>query len=387
MKGLRYNRDFQGGFLALSPDKFSQRLLHWFDLYGRHDLPWQINPTPYRVWVSEIMLQQTQVATVIPYYHRFMERFGDLQSLGRSDQDDVLQLWAGLGYYARGRNLHKAAGIILECHGGVFPEDIETVVALPGIGRSTAGAILALSKNQRHAILDGNVKRILCRFHGISGYPGNKKTEIQLWRAAEQHTPAERVADYTQAIMDIGATLCTRSNPGCGICPQQTACFAFKHGATASLPQAKPRKKKPTRHRYMLALLDTNNNINLFKRPEKGIWGGLYSLPEFESWQACAEQLSSYDPEISASIQIGEDINHVFTHFKLRITPLFLPLPPKILSALLVHSALKTQANDTGVMMNKKALCQLSSGTEKMKIGVPAPIRKILNSLSEATYG
>jgi len=383
--GLRYNRDFYVGMWALSQDNFSQRLLHWFDQHGRHDLPWQNNPTPYRVWVSEIMLQQTQVATVIPYYQRFMERFGDLQSLTRSAQDDVLQHWAGLGYYARGRNLHKAAGIILEHHGGVFPEDIEAVNALPGIGRSTAGAILALSRNQRHAILDGNVKRILCRFHGISGLPGNKKTESELWHAAEQNTPVERVADYTQAIMDIGATLCTRSKPGCGICPQQAACFAFKHSEVASLPQSKPRKTKPTRHRYMLALLDSNNNISLFKRPEKGIWGGLYSLPEFESRQACAEQLSSYDLEASDSIQTGEDINHTFTHFKLRITPLFLSLPPETLSALLVHSARETKTHTMGVMMDKKAVYQLSSGAEQMEIGVPAPIRKILKSLSEKT--
>jgi A/G-specific adenine glycosylase len=369
----------------LIQDKFSQRLLHWYDQHGRHDLPWQINQTAYRVWVSEIMLQQTQVATVIPYYHRFMERFGDIQSLAHSSQDDVLQYWAGLGYYARGRNLHKAAGIILKFHDGVFPEDIEAVNALPGIGRSTAGAILALSKNQRHAILDGNVKRILCRFHGISGYSGDKKTESELWHVAEQLTPAKRAADYTQAIMDIGATLCTRSKPSCEICPQQTACFAFKHGEAASLPQPKPRKKKPTRHRYMLALLDSNNNINLFKRPDEGIWGGLYSLPEFESRQACAEQLSNYDLNVSDSIQTGEDLNHAFTHFKLRITPLFLYLPPETLSALLARSARETEAHTMGVLMDKNAVYQLSSDAEQMEIGVPAPIRKILKILSAKT--
>jgi len=367
----------------LDLDTFSERLLRWFDQHGRHDLPWQNDPTPYRVWVSEIMLQQTQVTTVIPYYQRFLQRFDSLESLAHSPLDDVMQHWAGLGYYARGRNLHKTAQIIVEQHNGVFPEEIEMVNALPGIGRSTAGAILALSKGQHHPILDGNVRRILCRYHGITGYPGDKSTQAILWDIAEKHTPKTRVADYTQAIMDIGATLCTRSKPGCTICPQQAYCHAFKHDEAASLPQAKPRKSKPDRHRYMLALLDADNHISLFKRPEKGIWGGLYSLPEFKSQQDCAEQLAHYNLDIKYSFKTGEDILHAFSHFNLRITPLVLSLPTNTLSTLLTRSAQQNQLEDTGVMMSKNTLYDLSLNTEQMNIGVPAPIRTILNSLSK----
>ena len=208
----------------MGQDKFSQRLLKWYDRHGRHDLPWQTRPTPYRVWVSEIMLQQTQVATVIPYYQRFVKRFPDIQSLTAAEMDEVLHHWSGLGYYARGRNLHKAAGIIMRENGGLFPQTLDEVMALPGIGRSTAAAILALSGNQRHAILDGNVKRSLCRFHGIEGYPGARAVEKRLWELAEAHTPDRRIADYTQAIMDLGATLCTRGKPACGDCPMRSDC-------------------------------------------------------------------------------------------------------------------------------------------------------------------
>jgi len=361
---------------------FSKDLLSWFADH-RRVLPWRTKRTPYRVWVAEIMLQQTRVDQVRPYYQRFMKRFVSLESLAHSPLDDVLQHWAGLGYYARGRNLHKTARIIVEQHKGAFPECITAVNALPGIGRSTAGAILALSKDLHHPILDGNVRRVLCRFHGISGYPGEKKTQNLLWQAAEKHTPAKRVADYTQAIMDMGATVCTRSKPGCTTCPQQADCYAFKHHKVASLPQAKPRKNRPDKHCYMLALLDTNNNINLFKRPEKGIWGGLYSLPEFESKQACAEQLAHYDPCITNSFTAGEDIHHSFSHFNLHITPLVLTLPSAILSRLLTRSAQQCDLQNTGVMMSKNNLYDLSLKAEQMDIGVPAPILKILHSLSK----
>ncbi len=381
----RVNRKTVNSHYKLKPldhDKFSQRLLGWFDKHGRHDLPWQKNPTAYRVWVSEIMLQQTQVTTVIPYYQRFMDRFDSMPSLANSALDEVLQYWAGLGYYARGRNLHKTAGIILKQYNGIFPTDIAAVNALPGIGRSTAGAILALSNNQRHAILDGNVKRILCRYHGISGYPGTKITASKLWQAAEQHTPTRRAADYTQAIMDMGATLCTRGKPGCKICPQQSDCFAYKHDEVASLPQAKPRQKNPVRHCYMLVLLDSNNNISLFKRPEKGIWGGLYSLPEFESRRACLEQLAAYELNPSVNIQTGEEIQHAFSHFNLRITPLYLSLPSAKLDTLLARCAQETDSNTMGVLMNKNTRYKLSTDPEPLPVGVPVPIQKILRSVS-----
>ena len=327
------------------------------------------------------MLQQTQVKTVIPYYLRFMQRFDSIESLASSSVDEVLQHWAGLGYYARARNLHKTAGIIVNQQQGTFPEQIEAVNALPGIGRSTAGAILALSKHQRHAILDGNVKRILCRFHGISGYPGDRKTELKLWGLAEQHTPEKGVADYTQAIMDIGATLCTRSKPRCQECPQQADCFAFQHNQQAFLPQPKPKKPKPHRHRYMLALREAGN-IRLFKRPTEGIWGGLYSLPEFETRQACAEQLANYDLEARHILQAGEDIQHAFSHFTLCITPLLVSLSPEKMDALLACMSREPEPHRMGVIMNKYTLYDLSSDAGQMGPGVPSPIRKILDTLS-----
>jgi len=234
---------------------FAARLIAWHAEHGRHDLPWQKRRTPYRVWVSEIMLQQTQVATVIPYYRRFMTRFPTLQSLADAPQDEVLHLWTGLGYYARARNLQKAAQQIRGRHGGRFPRDIESVQALPGIGRSTAGAILALSTGQRHPILDGNVKRVLTRHGAIAGWPGDRRVEQKLWALAEAYTPKARAADYTQSIMDLGATLCTRTRPRCGECPVAADCQARKLGRQMDFPAAKPRKLLPVRRTRMLMLV------------------------------------------------------------------------------------------------------------------------------------
>ncbi|HET7674262.1 MAG TPA: A/G-specific adenine glycosylase, partial [Gammaproteobacteria bacterium] len=220
----------------MSGDAFSTRLLAWFDCHGRHDLPWQRNPTPYRVWVSEIMLQQTQVSAVIPYFERFTARFPDLPALAAAPLDEVLALWAGLGYYARARNLHRAAQIVCADHGGKLPRDIDALTALPGIGRSTAGAILALSRDERHPILDGNVKRVLARYHGIEGWPGDAAVAARLWACAEEHTPPENCARYTQAIMDLGATVCTRHKPLCALCPQRMECAASREGRQSELP-------------------------------------------------------------------------------------------------------------------------------------------------------
>ncbi len=305
-------------------DAFSHRLLHWFDSHGRKDLPWQQQQSAYRVWVSEIMLQQTQVTTVIPYFERFMQRFPNVITLANAPQDEVLHLWTGLGYYARARNLHKAAQQIRDEFDGEFPLAIEAVIALPGIGRSTAGAILSLSQQQRHAILDGNVKRVLARYHAIEGWPGIPSIEKKLWRLAEQHTPQQRNGDYTQAIMDLGATLCRRSKPRCSDCPVQPGCEGYAQGLQNALPTARPKKDIPTRRVTMLLLQDQHNAVLLQQRPPTGIWGGLWSLPELEGDNSDAtillwcQQTLGY-PALVASR--AAPLRHSFSHFHLEITP------------------------------------------------------------------
>ena len=234
---------------------FAERLLAWFDDNGRKDLPWQQNVTAYRVWVSEIMLQQTQVQTVIPYFNRFVDRFPDVGALATAKQDEVLSHWSGLGYYARARNLHKAAQQIVLEHGGRFPETLDAVIGLPGIGRSTAGAILALAKGQRHAILDGNVKRVLARFDAIAGWPGKAQVAADLWAIAERYTPDERAAGYTQAIMDLGATLCTRSKPACDRCPVSGDCEALRTDSVEAYPGRKPKVTKPLKTTTMVLVI------------------------------------------------------------------------------------------------------------------------------------
>jgi A/G-specific adenine glycosylase len=257
-------------------------LLPWFDRAGRKHLPWQIDPTPYRVWASEIMLQQTQVATVIPYYERFMQRFPDVRALAAAPVDEVLHLWTGLGYYARARNLHRAAQLIASEHGGAFPATIDAVQALPGIGRSTAGAILALSMSQRHPILDGNVKRVLSRYFGVEGFPGEAGVEKQLWSLADRCTPAARVGHYTQAIMDLGATVCVRTRPLCDRCPLRTECVARIEGRQALLPTPRPKKTRPQRVAHIVILRRDDGAVLLERRPPAGVWGGLWAFPQFE---------------------------------------------------------------------------------------------------------
>ncbi len=304
----------------------SQPLLRWFDKHGRKSLPWQQNPTPYRVWVSEVMLQQTQVATVIPYYQRFMTHFPDIESLANAELDSVLSLWSGLGYYARGRNLHAAAKRIQELHGGLFPYQREAVEALPGIGRSTAAAILSLSTGERHAILDGNVKRVLARCFAIEGWPGKSSVQKRLWQLAETFTPTQRVAAYNQAIMDLGATCCTRSRPKCINCPLSNICMALKQALVESLPTAKPSKKRPIRNIQILMIKNGRGEILLEKRPPSGIWGGLWSLPEAmnneraDHW--CNEQLG-------LQVELLEEWpirRHTFSHFHLDMRPQLLQL-------------------------------------------------------------
>jgi len=344
---------------------FSHQLLNWFDQHGRKHLPWQINPTSYRVWVSEIMLQQTQVSTVIDYYQRFMQRFPDLTSLAEATQDEVLQQWSGLGYYARGRNLHRAAQLICTDHQGNFPEVIEAVIALPGIGRSTAAAILALSHGQTHAILDGNVKRVLTRFHAISGWPGKQDIEQQLWQLAESHTPKQRCADYTQAIMDIGATLCTRSKPNCENCPLATHCSALAQQAVSNFPTPKPRKKLPIKKTTMLLLHDGQNNILLEKRPPTGIWGGLWSLPECEATDD-NDIMDWCQQQHGFAIDVQQHDNpwrHTFSHFHLDIQP--------------VHALAKHMGN--AVMDDPRRVWY--NPRHQTIGGMAAPVTRLLNQL------
>ncbi len=289
--------------------------------HGRRDLPWQANPTPYRVWVSEIMLQQTQVATVIPYYERFLARFPDVHALAGASPDQVLHYWSGLGYYARARNLHAGARLVAARFRGGFPEDLDEAMALPGIGRSTAGAILSLACGQRHAILDGNVKRVLARFHAVEGWPGQASVQKKLWALAERHTPPTRVADYTQAIMDLGATLCTRGQPACGQCPLAPDCKAHAAGRQRDFPAARPRRDLPVRKTRLLLLSNEAGGILLEQRPPAGIWGGLWSLPEV----AHGQPLDAWCREhMGLRVRVIEEwpcVQHTFSHFHLEITP------------------------------------------------------------------
>ncbi len=305
---------------------FANRLLAWFEDHGRKDLPWQRDISPYRVWVSEIMLQQTQVQTVIPYFERFMASFPDVSALADAGQDEVLAHWSGLGYYARARNLHKAAQVVRDDFGGIFPRKFDAVVALPGIGRSTAGAILSIACGQRHPILDGNVKRVLARHAAIEGWPGKTSVASELWALADEYTPDERVADYTQAIMDLGATLCTRSSPACERCPVATDCTARKKGSATFFPGKKPRKEKPCRTTTMV-LASADGCVLLERRPEAGIWGGLWSLPEvnessIEEW--CNATLATAPVETES----WDVMRHSFSHFDLDIQPVVVRIEP-----------------------------------------------------------
>ncbi len=307
--------------IDLSPDEFQRRLMAWFDEYGRKTLPWQHNTTPYRVWVSEIMLQQTQVATVIPYYERFMERFPDVNALAGASQDDVLHLWTGLGYYARGRNLHKAAQVVVNEHGGEFPvHSVEAMAALPGIGRSTAGAIISISTGERAVILDGNVKRVLTRLHAVEGWPGRPKVERPLWALAERYTPHHRLPDHTQAMMDLGATLCRRGSPSCLLCPFEDVCLAHARGQEKRFPESKPKKALPERSTIMLLLHDEAGRVLLQQRPAVGLWGGLWCFPQFDDREALADWLDAHAPGAELA-PAWDAFNHTFSHFRLAITP------------------------------------------------------------------
>ncbi|MEH6387171.1 MULTISPECIES: A/G-specific adenine glycosylase [Pseudomonas] len=311
----------------MSPAAFSQAVLEWYDRHGRKDLPWQQDMTPYRVWVSEIMLQQTQVATVIPYYQRFMEELSSVQALAAAPADEVLHLWTGLGYYSRARNLHKAAQAVVEHFDGVFPTSVEGLTQLPGIGPSTAGAIASLSMGLRAPILDGNVKRVLARYHAVEGWPGERTVHDRLWEMAERYTPTERVDHYTQAMMDLGATLCTRSKPSCLVCPLQTGCEARQLGQPTRYPNPRPKKVLPVRQCVMPMLVNPDGDVWLERRPDSGLWGGLWSPPQLDDLVGL-EQLVERLGWQSAAPQALEPLRHTFSHFHLDIQPLVVRVEP-----------------------------------------------------------
>ncbi len=349
------------------PQTFAERLLRWYDNYGRKDLPWHDNRTPYRVWVSEIMLQQTQVATVIPYYQAFMARFPDVRTLAEAPVDDVLGHWSGLGYYARARNLQKAAQTLVRDHQEEFPADQEQLEALPGTGRSTAAAILAQAFGQRATILDGNVKRVLARHHAVPGWPGETRVLSQLWIHAETHTPEYRIRDYTQAIMDLGAMVCIRSRPDCEHCPLTATCLANQRGEMKLYPASKPKKAKPEKTTWMLILEDSQGRVLLERRPPSGIWGGLWSLPELDAAYS-ADELSDAC-ERSFGFNCGDarpdaGFRHTFSHYHLHIQPARLAVANGAEA-----SAIADHDNHRWVYRD-----------EALSLGLPAPIRILLSS-------
>ena len=345
--------------MIISDPDFASCLICWQERHGRHDLPWQGTRDPYAVWLSEIMLQQTQVSSVIPYYLRFIARFPDIAALAVATLDEVLAHWSGLGYYARGRNLHQAAQRVMEQHGGVFPDDFESVVALPGIGRSTAAAILAFAFGQRRAILDGNVKRVLARCFGIAGYPGAKSVENALWHKAEQLLPETGIETYTQALMDLGATVCNRTRPVCATCPLNRGCVAYNENRVAELPAPRPRKPLPQKDTAMLILL-RQGEVFLEKRPPTGIWGGMWSFPEdgVED-EADLERLGFKG---KAGVPLPE-MQHTFTHFRLRIVPRVFE----------VTDTLPAARDQGGLWLVPD---------EAMGAAIPAPVREILAALA-----
>lgn len=346
--------------------QFQKRLLKWFEEHGRHDLPWQKNQTPYRVWVSEIMLQQTQVSTVIPYFKKFMRSFPTVDALANAEIDEVLSHWTGLGYYARARNLHKAACIIHAKFNNIFPLTVDELCELPGIGESTAGAILSLASKVRAPILDGNVKRVLTRHFEVEGWYGKSDVAERLWKLSNLHTPLKRVGDYNQAMMDLGATLCTRTKPRCSDCPLKKTCLAYEHGTQSQYPTPKKLSKQPKRMTRFLILRNHQGHILLERRPEFGIWGGLWSLPEC----SLDEDLSLFCRNTfgfsSRSFNVLDSFSHQFSHFELEVHPVLFELKSK-----------------QNVLMESKEQIWYKL-EDKAPGGMPAPVLKLLKNLEQA---
>lgn len=367
---------------------FAEHVLKWFDTHGRHDLPWQQNPTPYRVWISEIMLQQTQVTTVIPYFQRFVTRFPEVHSLATAPVDQVLHLWTGLGYYARARNLHKTAQQVCEEYHGRFPDTVDRLESLPGIGRSTAGAIAALAMHLKAPILDGNVKRVLTRCFAIAGYPESSKVKVRLWKLAESLLPESNIAAYTQALMDLGATVCTRSRPECNRCPLADHCQALAADEIETYPGKKPRRDKPVKAVQMIILRNEKGDVLLEKRADTGIWGGLYSLPERVLRTSPQKNLNiAMETHVEQENQDSESrvevnglhcdltsavrlpvMRHSFTHYHLEISPLLIEARP----------------NESRATGEADSECRLWYPLDhSLEVGLAAPVKKLLCRLTE----
>ena len=341
--------------------EFASDIIAWQRRAGRHDLPWQKVSDPYRVWLSEIMLQQTQVNAVVPYFERFLKRFPTLQHLADATEDDVLAVWSGLGYYARARNLHRAARHIVQAHQGKLPERFDDIVALPGVGRSTAGAIAVFAFGERQPILDGNVKRVFARYFGIEGYPGVKSVADRLWDLADQLLPPRNVQAYTQGLMDLGAQVCTRSRPRCDACPLAQRCMARSQGRIDVLPTPRPKKARPQRSTVML-LIEHGGRLMMEKRPATGVWGGLWSFPEIDAadnvLHICRSQFGT---DVHAIDQMAP-IEHGFTHFSLTIAPLLC----------------RAEQRQSCVEMPGRAWVGLD---EAMRYPIPVPVRKLVSQL------
>ncbi len=342
---------------------FSEKLLDWYDQFGRKDLPWQQHADPYRIWISEIMLQQTQVNTVIPYYQRFMLCFPDIHSLASASIDEVLALWTGLGYYARAHHCHQAAQRIVTIYQGQFPRQFDTLLSLPGIGRSTAGAIMALAWHQPYPILDGNVKRVLTRYFALAGWPGKKTVENQLWALAEQLLPATRIANYIQAQMDLGATVCLRHNPHCHSCPLHASCQAFLTDSAHLFPTPRPKKVIPEKKVHWLIAISDRQKVLLTQRPSTGIWGGLWAFPEFNCQKDVSHFIDTHFPDATASMTAQPAFQHVFTHFKLTIFPHLVACPPPI----------QALPGNNPLRWYKIA--------QALQLGLPAPVKAFLQSI------
>ncbi len=347
-------------------EHFSQPLLQWYDKHGRKNLPWQLPRDPYRVWISEIMLQQTQVQTVIPYFNRFMDEFPSIHDLAQAEDDKVLSLWSGLGYYSRARNLHKTAKIISSEFSGIMPKERDTLTSFPGIGPSTAAAILSQAYNLPTAILDGNVKRVLTRFFRIQGWPEQATIKKTLWELADECMPQQRCADYTQAIMDLGATCCTLKKPSCAQCPVQTNCQALQHQEQLLYPTKKIKKPIPIQHQQFLVLLNKNKMIYLEKRPPTGLWGGLWCLPSIDKELCPLQYINEHYHLQAKETKHLISLKHRFSHFQLEIDALVIE----------TQYSKKQIAEPSGQWFNQQRL---------RDVGLAKPTNHILNQLFTST--
>ena len=349
----------------MSTAEIAPTLLDWWDAHGRKDLPWQQDPSPYRVWVSEIMLQQTQVATVERYYDRFLDAFPSVVTLADAELDSVLHLWSGLGYYARARNLHKAARVVRDDFGGALPDDLDALISLPGIGRSTAGAILALARDRRHPILDGNAKRVLARLFGIEGWTGGTANLKLLWELAGECTPVERPAHYTQAIMDVGATVCTRGKPACANCPLTAHCRAYLDGVTDRIPAPRPQRSRGQRAAVVMMLVREDGAVLLERRPDAGVWGGLWCFPEADGVDGVVDWCRAKVGVEPGRISVRPVVSHSFTHFDLDMTPV---------EARVGNAPSRLMDGDRWLWYNREA---------PAAVGLAAPVARMLETVGD----